>query len=631
MKKRNKNRNRLNSEKISGKKQNSKAVGVHAVDEPAIGSYLKYINLALCLLLVLSALAVYSPLLNSEFVAYDDDQYVYKNEMVKNGLTLPAVKWAFGTFYYANWHPLTWLSHMMDCQWFGLNAGMHHGMNVLFHMVNIFLLFAVFLKITHRPWRSFFVAGIFALHPLHVESVAWISERKDVLSTMFGLLSLYLYTHYTEKPAKLNYGLMFFSFALSLMAKPMLVTLPFLFLLLDVWPFKRLQASSTKKMWPVVIEKIPLFALATVSSILTYAAQRGYGAVIALANLPLSQRLGNAVISYCLYLSKAFWPSRLAVLYPIQVPTAFSVIVATLILLAITIAAVLHFKKRPYILIGWLWFLGMLVPTIGIVQVGAQSMADRYTYIPLVGISLALVWFIADIGKKFPNRKIIMPAIGCALFLCLGLLTMRQTAYWKSSQSLFEHALAVTDRNFTMHNNLGSILESKGSIDEAMAHYREAVSINNNFAEAHANLGFNLMREEKYDEAGKHLSDAVRLNPKAPKAQGDFGTLLTLQGKFAESIPHFEKCLETVPNYAEIHCNLCYALLQEKRTDEALVHCTKALQLNPGFIDARYNLGTVFVAMGKNAEAREEFLKVLANNPNFTPAKNALDKLPKIP
>ena len=617
----------MNSDKNSEKKQNIKAVGTHAVDENSPARYSKYINFALYLLLVLSALAVYSPLLNSEFVAYDDDQYVYKNEMVKNGLSLPAVKWAFSTFYYANWHPLTWISHMMDCQWFGLNEGMHHGMNVLFHMVNIGLLFGVFLKITSRPWRSFFVAGIFALHPLHVESVAWISERKDVLSTMFGLLSLYFYTRYTEKPARLNYGLMVLTFALSLMAKPMLVTLPFLFLLLDVWPFKRLQTFSLKEMWPLILEKTPLFALATVGSILTYIAQRGYGAVISLVNLPLSQRMGNAAISYCMYLAKAFWPNRLAVLYPIQPPAVSSVIVATTILVAVTIIAAFNFKKRPYILIGWFWFLGMLVPTIGIVQVGAQSMADRYTYLPLVGISLALVWFIADIGKNFPNRKIIMPAIGCALFLGLGLLTMHQTAYWKSSQSLFEHALAVTDRNFTMHNNLGSILESKGSYDDAMAHYREAVSINDNFAEAHANLGFNLMREGKYDEAGLHLSDAVRLNPKAPKAQGDLGTLLTLQGKFAESIPHFEKCLEEVPNYAEIHCNLCYALLQEKRPDEALVHCTKALQLNPGFIDARYNLGTVFVTMGKNAEARAEFLKVLEADPNYAAAKNALDQL----
>jgi tetratricopeptide (TPR) repeat protein len=587
----------------------------------------KSFKVALCLALVLSTLAVYSQTYNHGFIAYDDDQYVYENTTVKNGLTLPNIKWAFTTFYYANWHPLTWLSHMTDCELFGPSPGLHHGMNLFFHIANILLLFAIFMRVTRRPWRSFCIAGIFALHPLHVESVAWISERKDVLSTLFGMLSLYFYVLYTEKPAKLNYALMVLNFALSLMAKPMLVTLPFIFLLLDIWPLKRIQTPSFRNNRALIGEKIPLFALALVSSALTYMAQRGYGAVIPLVNLPLPQRIGNAAISYCLYLGKAFWPSRLAVLYPIQLPAISAVIFALIILLTITIIAMFSFKKRPYVLIGWLWYIGMLIPVIGIVQVGVQSMADRYTYLPLVGISVALVWLFADIGEDRHIRKGIIITITCALFLCLGWQAFRQTAYWKSSQSLFEHTLAVTDRNFTIHNNLGGVLERKGLFDDAMVHYKKALSINENFAEAHANLGFDLMREGNFEEAGPHLFDAVRINPKAPKAQGDLGTLLAAQGKFAESITHFEKCLQTVPDYPEIQCNLCYALLQLKRPGEALLHCTKALQLIPGFTDAHYNLGMVFAAMGKNAEAAAEFSNVLAADPNNPAAKNALERL----
>ena len=587
----------------------------------------KSFKVALCLALVLSTLAVYSQTYNHGFIAYDDDQYVYENATVKNGLTLPNITWAFTTFYYANWHPLTWLSHMMDCELFGPNPGLHHCMNLFFHIANILLLFAIFMRITRRPWRSFCIAGIFALHPLHVESVAWISERKDVLSTLFGMLSLYFYVLYTEKPAKLNYALMVLNFALGLMAKPMLVTLPFIFLLLDIWPLKRIQTPSFRNNRALIGEKIPLFALALVSSALTYMAQRGYGAVIPLVNLPLPQRIGNAAISYCLYLGKAFWPSRLAVLYPIQLPAISAVIFALIILLTITIIAMFSFKKRPYVLIGWLWYIGMLIPVIGIVQVGVQSMADRYTYLPLVGISVALVWLFADIGEDRHIRKGIITTITCALFLCLGWQAFRQTAYWKSSQSLFEHTLAVTDRNFTIHNNLGGVLERKGLFDDAMVHYKKALSINENFAEAHANLGFDLMREGNFEEAGPHLFDAVRINPKAPKAQGDLGTLLAAQGKFAESITHFEKCLQTVPDYPEIQCNLCYALLQLKRPGEALLHCTKALQLIPGFTDAHYNLGMVFAAMGKNAEAAAEFSNVLAADPNNPAVKNALEQL----
>ncbi|MGB7567527.1 MAG: tetratricopeptide repeat protein [Chitinivibrionales bacterium] len=630
MKKRKKSTyNRLPHEGGPEKKRGNKVVGAHTLDVPDAERFSKSLTVVLCLALVLSTLAVYSQMYNHGFIAYDDNQYVYENAKVKNGLTLPNIAWAFSTFYYANWHPLTWLSHMTDCQLFGLNPGLHHGMNLFFHMANVLLLFAIFMRVTRRPWRSFFVAGIFALHPLHVESVAWISERKDVLSTLFGLLSLYFYIRHAEKPAALSYALLLLNFAMSLMAKPMLVTLPFVFLLLDIWPLKRMQIPFVKKNRALIAEKIPLLVMAAVSSALTYMAQHAYGAVIPLVSLPLSQRIGNAAIAYCLYLVKAFRPSRLAVLYPIQTPVASSVIFAAIFLLAVTIIAVFSFKKRPYILTGWLWYIGMLVPVIGIVQVGVQSMADRYTYLPLVGISAALVWLLADIGEERRIRKSIYITIGCALFLCLGLCAFRQTAYWKSSLSLFEHTLAVTDGNFTIHNNLGTVLEREGMFDDAMTHYREALSINDNFAEAHANLGFDLLREGKFEEAGSHLFAAVRINPKAPKAQGDLGTFLAAQGRFDESITHFEKCLSMVPDYPEIQCNLCYALLQLKRPEEALAHCTKALQLKPGFIDARYNLGMAFAAMGRNAEARAEFSNAVAADPNYLPAKDALERLNK--
>jgi protein O-mannosyl-transferase len=382
----------------------------------------------LCLTLALATLAVYWQTSGHAFIAYDDDQYVYENSTVKAGLTTSGIAWAFTTVFYANWHPLTWLSHMLDCQLFGLDAGAHHIVNVAFHLTNTLLLFIALALITRQPWRSTLVAGIFALHPLHVESVAWIAERKDVLSTFFAMLTLLLYKRYTENTTARRFISMAVAFALGLMAKPMLVTLPSVLLLLDFWPLRRLKwPPAWPNLRPLLWEKVPLFAMVAISSVLTFLAQQNYGAVVPLARMPFSARIANAAIAYVRYLGKAFWPDRLAVLYPIQRPQAENALGALAILAGATAVALLWVNRRPYLLVGWLWYLVMLVPVIGLVQAGVQSMADRYTYLPLVGFSVAIVWGTADLVESHRLLRNASAALAVVVLVLLAPLSRWHT------------------------------------------------------------------------------------------------------------------------------------------------------------------------------------------------------------
>ncbi len=399
-----------------------------AAAEPTASSKL---SIVICLLLALATVAIYAQTGTHKYLAYDDDQYVYENAWVKAGLTVSNIAWAFTTFFYANWHPLTWISYMLDFSLWGDNPGAQHLENVAFHLACALLLFVVLTRMTRRPWRAALVAAIFAVHPLHVESVAWIAERKDVLSTFFEMLTLLLYVRYTAKPGVSRYLALAMMFAVSLLAKSMAVTFPFVLLLIDYWPLRRIHwPPSPTAIRPLMVEKLPLLEMSAVASVLAYVAQRNWGAVASLSHLSLATRAGNAAVAYVAYLGKTFWPTDLAVFYPARAPDPGSATLALALLLAVTFLAWRWIKTRPYFAVGWLWFVGMLVPVIGLVQVGIQAMADRYTYMPMVGLSIAIVWTVGDFVET--RRELRLAAVAATIFglLALSVAAFQQTEYW---------------------------------------------------------------------------------------------------------------------------------------------------------------------------------------------------------
>jgi len=552
-----------------------------------------------CVLLSLATLAVYFRTFHYPFVNYDDDLYVYVNPMVRSGLSLRGTAWAF-TSLYINWHPLTWLSHMLDVQLFGLNPGPEHQMNVGIHIASVILLFLALARLTARPFRAAIVAGIFALHPLHVESVAWISERKDVLSTFFEMLTLLLYARYAEKRTASRYIPMALAFACSVMAKPMAVTFPFVLLLLDYWPLHRLEwPLSPSRIKPLLREKAPLFAMSAAASVLTVVAQSGSGEVISLAEWPFPVRLANAVFVCIKYIEKAIWPSDLAVLYPLERPSAAGVTLAVLAMSIISLAAILWRSKRPYFFVGWLWYLGMLVPVVGLVQVGWQSMADRYTYLPLVGLSIALVWTVADfVATRFP-LQIAVGAAAVVALVFLAVAAARQTDYWQSNEALYEHTLAITKNNFVIENNLGAALGNEGRTFEAVTPLENAVAIHPRYAAAQANLGHELLKQRRLDQAFAHLSEALRLDPGLLQVEAELGVLWKLRGNYEEASRWYAKALEGLPPNARGQSDLCFVLQQAGRFDEAVVHCKEALRIKPDLAEAQANLDTAIAARGR--------------------------------
>ena len=587
-----------------------------------------------CMFLVITTLSVYWQVKNHAFVNYDDESYVTTNIYVLNGLTLKGVTWSLTAAHASNWHPITWLSHMTDSQLYGMNAGMHHLTNVLFHIINTLLLFLVFRRMTGDIWRSGFVAALFALHPVHVESVAWVSERKDVLSAFFWMLTMWSYARYVERSELNRYLLVLMFFMLGLMAKPMIVTLPFVLLLLDYWPFKRFQSGQSgygdnSQQRPTALgliwEKMPFFILSAASSVATYLVQQSGGGVKYLDIFPFHARIGNAMVSYASYIGKMIWPHNLAVFYPYPEAIPLWQAAGAGLLLAIVTALVFRASgSKPYLAVGWLWYVGTLVPVIGLVQIGLQSMADRYTYMPLIGIFIIIAWGVPDLVPKWRYRKAGLAAITGATLSILMAVTWVQTGYWTNSIKLFEHALEVTANNYVAHHKLGEAMATQGKTAEAIRHYSEALRIKPDFVGTHLNIGVALVAKGKVNEAIDHFSEALRIKPDYADAHNNLGIALEEQGRTAEAVLHYIEALRLKPDYAEAHNNLGIALEEQGRTAVAIRHYLEALRIKPDFADAHLNLGVALIAGGKVDEAIDHFLEALRLNPRSAETHNNL-------
>ena len=500
-------------------------------------------DLLILLGLAVMTFGIYAQVIRHQFITLDDGWYIRDNPMVNRGVTLAGLAWAFTTFSVANWHPLTWIAHMIDSQLFGMNAGGHLLVNALIHVANTLLVFSFLSRTTHARWPSALVAALFALHPLHVESVAWAAERKDTLSTFFGLLSLISYTRYAEENSRKWYAWTVLTLALGLLAKPMLVTWPFVMLLLDYWPLRRLSQSIRRKnffVWiaPLLREKLPLFGIVAASCVITFFAQSHSGAVRTFTDVPIAFRLSNAVVSYAKYLLLTFWPHDLAVYYPftaIGIP-AWQIIGATCLLIGITAFCLFQRKIRPYLIVGWLWFLGTLVPVIGLVEVGGQTMADRYFYIPSIGLFIALVYGLADFAKMRRVAPSLGGAIAGAVLLVLATLTNAQIHLWSDSFTLFKHALAVTPPNLIIENSLGIAMNNSGRYDEAAVHFEKALHVQRDHYEVLVNMGLTRYYQGRLPEAIEYYQAAIRSRPGAPRAHAQLGLALWKQNHDASRV-----------------------------------------------------------------------------------------------
>ena len=580
----------------------------------------------ICATLALVVVWLYWPTSHHEFINYDDQDYVTENLIVQQGLSWEGLSWAFTTSHAGNWHPLTWLTHMMDCGIYGMNPGGHHATNVALHTLNSILLLLLLVQLTGLPWQSAFVAALFALHPLRVESVAWVSERKDVLSAFFGLLTLMAYVRYASESkvsglkSKAWYGVALGLFASGLMSKPMLVTWPFVLLLLDIWPLHRVSIAMPTVDWPglkkLLFEKIPFFALSIVASAVTLLVQQAAGAVTTAEALPIGTRLGNALISYTGYLEKMFWPNKLAVLYPYsQALPLNALIFASAVLLGISVLVIRSRQSRPYLLIGWLWYLGTLVPVVGLVQVGQQAMADRYTYLPSIGILIMLVWGMAELYKTKAIR-IAGVTVGLLTLGGLAAATHQQLRHWRDSEALFAHVVAVTDNNAVAHYNLGSALAVKGQVAEAMGHFQEALRINPRHQEAHSDLGLALVLAGKIEEGITHYEQAIAINPKRDKPYFNLARALTLLGHKAEAIVNYEKVLELNPHHAEARMALAIHLGELGRWEEAAAQFDILARQFPNEAEVFWQYGNLRRSRGDNPGAIEQYTKALPLAPD---------------
>jgi cytochrome c-type biogenesis protein CcmH/NrfG len=546
---------------------------------------------AVCLVLAAISFAVFGQTLTHEFINYDDNIYVYDNPVVAQGLTLKGIVWAF-SFHAANWHPLTWLSHMLDCQLYGLHPAGHHLTNVLLHTATVIALFLVLRRMTGALWRSAFVAALFAIHPLRVESVAWVAERKDVLSGLFFMLTLGAHVRYARRPRSLaRYGLVALLFAMGLMCKPMLVTLPVVLLLLDYWPLQRVESAGR-----LVMEKLPLLALSAASCVATLLAQKETIQSTVTFSLPV--RFVTALLACKMYLAQMVYPAGLAVFYPFPhngLPVWEAVMDGTL-LAVISAAALWQRRKQPWMLVGWVWYLVMLLPVVGVIQVGGQAHADRYTYLPQIGIYVALTWLVAEWRVRWLHHGPFHAALGGLMAGVLALFMVcawQQTAYWQNSETLWTCTLACTTDNDIAQDNLGIVLMQKGKMDAAITCFQQALQIRPDFAEARNNLGHALLQMGKVDAAITSFQQALQIRPDFAEAHDNLGNALLQTGKVDEAITHCQRALQIKPDDAEACVNLGNALFRKGREDDAIAQYQKALQIKPGLAMARKNLAAV--------------------------------------
>jgi tetratricopeptide (TPR) repeat protein len=526
-----------------------------------------------CICLAVLTWIVFGQTLWHDFINYDDPRYVYENTKITSGFSLANVAWAFSHIHSENWHPLTTITHMLDCQLYGLRPGWHHFTNVLLHTVAVILLFLALTKMTGAFWRSGFAAAVFAIHPLRVESVAWIAERKDVLSGVFFMLTLLAYVHYARLPSVRRYLVVVFVLACGLMSKPMLVTLPFVLLLLDYWPLDRIRGQ----LWKRVLEKIPLVALSAISSIATFVAQKA--AVGWTEELPILERINNAVVSYVLYIWQMFWPVRLAVFYPHpenRLPL-WEIISSLFLLICITAVAMALRKQRPYLITGWLWYLGMLVPVIGLVQVGWQGRADRYTYLPQIGLYIAVTWAMADLTALWRRQRTILSVASILSVGVLSLCALVQTSYWRDSETLFKRALAVTTNNDVAENNLGIVFLRQGKLDEAISLLQAAVDLRPDNSPAHENLAKALLEKGQVADALIHYQKLLELQPDNMEVHNIVGTVLIQQRRIRDGVEEWQKVLAVQPDNGNAMSNLAWVFATSP--DDSLRDGVKAVQL----------------------------------------------------
>jgi tetratricopeptide (TPR) repeat protein len=619
---------------------------------------------AVCLALFIGTLLLFSRAVPHDFLDCDDPDYVTKNVHVQNGLTGSGVRWAFTANAAGNWHPLTWLSHMLDWQLFGNDARGPHAVNVLWHAANAVLAFLALRRLTGALWPSALSAALFAWHPLRVESVAWIAERKDVLSVFFALLALWTYAIYaderrksSDKRSKRFYALALAAFAAGLLCKPMLVSLPFILLLLDYWPLRRWTARDGRfTAGPLIVEKIPFVTLSAVSCIVTYLAQEKAGAVV--ETIPFIDRLQNAVVSVAGYLANFFWPFNLALGYPRPAhQPAFAVAGATLLLLTLTGLAFWQRRRRPWLIVGWLWFLAALIPVIGLVPVGMQAMADRYTYLPILGWQLALVWMCCDAGWTPMAQRFAVTAVSMVLLIC-ALRTWTQLAVWRNSHALYEHALAVTKNNYLANCYLGTTLFNEGRLEESRLHFQGAIALKPDYSTARLRLGLVLERLGRDDEALATYQELLRLKPDFCEAQFRCANLLARMNRDEEALRHYARAIQLQPDFEEAqrndadslralnrlkeaceryqaalalrpddayaHYGLGAALEDSGRPDEALTSYRRAIELNPQFADAHYDLGVLLFNRQQTAEAIGHFQAAIRSRTNYAAAYLAL-------
>ncbi len=603
------------------------------------------------LFLIIATLAVFWQVNNGGFIFFDDPQYVTENNHVQNGVTLEGVRWAITTGYFGNWHPLTWLSHMLDIQLFGLEPRWHHLTNLLFHIANTLLLFFVLYRMTKAHWESAFVAALFALHPLHVESVAWVSERKDVLSTFFWILTMGAYCYYVERPKLQRYLIVVAFFGLGLLAKPMLVTLPFVLLLLDYWPLQRFQqkmrdlkigitigkpvsgdkqkgkskrkpaaeeaviaekTADVQYHWalvrPLLWEKIPLIALAAASSIVTYLVQQKGGMVKSFEMFPLSVRISNAFVSYVTYIGKTIWPNNLAAIYthPGSLPT-WQVIGAALILIAVTIAVIWKARRIPYLAVGWLWYAGTLVPVIGLVQVGLQARADRYTYLPLIGLFIMATWGISELSKSWRYRKEALTAVSTVILIGLCIVTWTQIRFWQNSITLLDHALRVTHDNYIAYYNRGLTNEHLGNYKQAIMDYDKSIEINPKFhVRAYYNRGHAYTILGNYQQAIADYDKAIEIYPEYDEAYFNRGCVYAILGNNKQAIDDYDKAIEINPNKADPYVNRGNAYARLDNYQQAIGDYNKAIETNPQYGEAYFIRGHAYWQLGNKQQAMDD-------------------------